>query len=96
MKHVLDLLYYLLGEYSSVFAHTEVIYPQRPDKLGNMIDIEADDLALMIVKMKNNASGTIEASKVATGTNDELRVEIHGILGLQSEGLYKLCGSGAD
>lgn len=77
-SHVIDLVYYLLGEYSSLFAHTEVIYPQRPDKNGNMVDIEADDLALMIVKMKNNAYGTIEASKVATGTNDELRIEIHG------------------
>jgi predicted dehydrogenase len=28
--------------------------------------------------MKNGAVGTIEASKVATGMNDELRFEIHG------------------
>lgn len=77
-SHVIDLVYYLLGEYSSVFAHNEIIYPQRPDKNGNMVDIEAEDLSLMMVKMKNNAYGTIEASKVATGTNDELRVEIHG------------------
>ena len=77
-SHILDVMYYLLGEYSSIFAKTEVIYPQRPDKNGKMIDIEADDLALMIVKMKNGGMGTIEASKVATGVNDELRFEIHG------------------
>lgn len=77
-SHVLDIMYYLLGEYSSIFAKTEVIYPQRPDKSGNMINIEADDVAFMIARMKNGGTGTIEASKVATGTNDELRFEIHG------------------
>lgn len=77
-SHVLDVMYYLLGEYASIFARTDVIYKQRPDKNGNLIDIEADDIAFMIVKMKNGGSGTIEASKVATGANDELRFEIHG------------------
>ena len=32
----------------------------------------------MVVKMKNNGIGTIEASKIATGSDDELRFEIHG------------------
>jgi len=77
-SHVLDIMYYLLGEYSAVFAKTEIIYPQRPDKSGNLVNIEADDVAFMIVKMKNGGTGTIEASKVATGVNDELRFEIHG------------------
>jgi len=77
-SHIIDVMYYLLGEYSSVLAKTEIIYPQRPDKNGNMVDIEADDIAFMIVKMKNGGTGTIEASKIATGVNDELRFEIHG------------------
>lgn len=77
-SHVLDIMYYLLGEYSAVFAKTEIIYPQRPDKSGNLVNIEADDLAFMLIKMKNGGTGAIEASKVATGVNDELRFEIHG------------------
>ena len=77
-SHAIDLIYHLLGEYASVFAHTDVIYKQRPDKSGNMVDIEADDLAFIIARMKSGVSGTIEASKVATGANDELRFEIHG------------------
>lgn len=77
-SHVLDIIYYLLGEYASVFAKTDIIYPQRPDKNGNLIAIEADDVAFMVLQMKNGGTGTIEASKVATGTNDELRFEIHG------------------
>ncbi len=77
-SHVIDLMYYLLGEYSSVIADTEVIYKQRPDRTGKMIDIEADDAAFLIAKMKNGSTGTIEASKISTGVNDEMRFEIHG------------------
>jgi len=77
-SHVIDLMYYLLGEYSSVIADTEVIYKQRPDRTGKMIDIEADDAAFLIAKMKNDSTGTIEASKISTGVNDEMRFEIHG------------------
>jgi len=77
-SHILDLMYYLLGEYGAVFANTDIIYCQRPDKNGNMVKVEADDIAQMIVKMKNGGTGIIEASKIATGTNDELRFEIHG------------------
>ncbi len=77
-SHALDIMYYLLGEYDSIFAKTEIIYNQRPDKTGKLVDIEADDVAFMIAKMKCGGTGTIEASKVATGANDELRFEIHG------------------
>ena len=77
-SHVLDIMYYLLGEYSAIFAKTEIIYPQRPDKSGKLVNIEADDVAFIIAKMKNGGTGTIEASKIATGVNDELRFEIHG------------------
>jgi predicted dehydrogenase len=77
-SHVLDMMYYLLGGYASLMAQNTVVYSKRPDKNGNMIDIEAEDMSLIIANMKNGASGTIEASKIATGTNDELRFEIHG------------------
>lgn len=76
--HVFDLIYHMLGEYAGLLAETRIVYPQRPDKNGNMVDIEADDLALIIVRMKNGGTGIIEASKIATGANDELRFEIHG------------------
>jgi len=77
-SHVIDLIYYLLGKYDSVFADTTIIYDKRPDKNGNLVAVKAEDISLIITKMKNGAKGTIEASKIATGTNDELRIEIHG------------------
>lgn len=77
-SHVIDLLYFLFGKYASIFADTTVVYSHRPAIDGQLVKVEADDLALMIAKMRNGATGTIEASKIATGTNDEMRVEIHG------------------
>jgi predicted dehydrogenase len=77
-SHVLDLMYHFLGEYASVFAATRIVYPRRPDRSGAMVEIEADDMAMMTVRMKDGAMGSIEVSKVATGANDELRFEIHG------------------
>ncbi|MEI6131245.1 MAG: Gfo/Idh/MocA family oxidoreductase [Bacillota bacterium] len=77
-SHILDLMYHFLGEYKSIFANTETMYAKRPNKQGEMVEIKSDDLAQMIVKLKSGGTGTIEASKVATGANDELRFEIHG------------------
>jgi predicted dehydrogenase len=77
-SHALDLMYHLIGEYESLFAQTETVYSQRPDNLGNMVNIEVEDIVLMITRMQDGCIGTIEASKIATGTNDELRLEIHG------------------
>lgn len=77
-SHVLDLIYHLLGEYKEVFAHNLILYPKRPHPSGEIVDVEAEDLSILIVKMKNGGTGTIEASKIATGTNDELIFEIHG------------------
>lgn len=80
-SHVFDLMYWLLGEYDSVLTNNTIVYPQRPDKDGNMVDVDAEDLSISMVKMKSGATGTVEASKIAMGTNDELRFEIHGTKG---------------
>jgi predicted dehydrogenase len=79
-SHVLDLIRFLLGEYESVYAVTETFIKERPlpGKPGERMTVNVDDLALMIVRLANGAVGTFEASRLATGTNDELRLEIHG------------------
>ena len=78
--HVLDLVRFLLGEYDSVHALTETFIKDRPlpGKPNQRMPVEVDDLVLMTVRMANGAVGTVEASRLATGTNDELRLEIHG------------------
>lgn len=77
---MLDLIRYLLGDYESVQALTETFIKQRPlaGKADERKAVGVDDLTLMTVRMANGAVGTVEASRLATGTNDELRLEIHG------------------
>ncbi len=77
-SHIIDLIYYLLGDYSEVSAETTILYPKRKDKSGNTVNIDAEDSFTMMTRMKNGCKGTIEASKIATGIDDELRFEIHG------------------
>jgi predicted dehydrogenase len=77
-SHAFDLMYHLLGEYKSVYTVLNIAYDKRPDKDGVMVKVEGEDTSITMVKMKSGTPGVIEASKVATGTNDELRFEIHG------------------
>lgn len=76
--HIVDLTDYLIGPLVSVRAELHILYAKRPDAHGEWVAVEADDLSLIQVKVPSGAVGTIEASKIATGAEDELRLEIHG------------------
>lgn len=76
--HAYDVMYYLLGEYDRLYTVTDIVYPKRPGSDGILVDVDAEDTALTTVRMKSGALGKILVSKVATGTMDELRIEIHG------------------
>ena len=77
-SHVLDMLYYLMGEYKSLFADMQTAHPVRRDDSGREHRVEVEDAAYLIAEMKSGARGTIHVSKIATGTNDEFIVEIFG------------------
>ncbi len=80
-SHILDLMDHLIGPISEVLAQTRIIYPQRPDATGKMVDVEVEDHMIMLAKLSTGAMGTIEASKIATGSEDDMRFEIHGSKG---------------
>lgn len=82
-SHVLDLVDWLIGPFSSVMATTKIAYPQRPsaDDPGQRVAVDAEDSVMLLAHMESGAQGTIEATKIATGTEDELRLEIHGSRG---------------
>ena len=86
-SHVLDLLASLGGEPVRVSAESMVAFPHRPavNDPNRMVEIDAEDhvVALVHARFGNDspALGTIEATKIATGTEDELRLEIHGTAG---------------
>ncbi|MCP4623075.1 MAG: Gfo/Idh/MocA family oxidoreductase [bacterium] len=81
--HVFDLIQALLGDYDRLIASNRIAYPERPSAVdpNRMEKVEAEDSVSIIARMKNGASGVIEASKTATGTEDELRFELHGSSG---------------
>ena len=81
-SHIIDVVRRLTGEFAEVQCHTKIAFTERPALNGDgMVAVEAEDLALISVRTVGGALGTIEATKIATGTLDELRYEIHGTSG---------------
>ena len=82
-SHLLDLVAHLLGPFAAVMAQTKIAYPQRPSAAapGEIAAVNVEDCVLALARMRSGAVGTIEATKLATGTEDELRLEIHGSQG---------------
>ncbi|MCX8035490.1 MAG: Gfo/Idh/MocA family oxidoreductase [Candidatus Sumerlaeia bacterium] len=87
-SHVLDLLRHFLGEPVEIGCSTMIAFAQRPafahahsTPVASLVKVDAEDHAVMLVRTASGALGTIEASKIAAGIEDELRVEIHGTRG---------------
>lgn len=82
-SHVLDAIDWLIGPFESFQAATRIAFADRPmpDPPGARGKVDAEDCALAIARLKSGAIGVLEASKIATGTEDELRLEIHGTRG---------------
>ncbi len=77
-SHVLDMLYYLIGEYKGLYAKTQIAHGTRLNDRGEACSVQVDDATYIIAEMKNGAQGTVNVSKIATGSNDEFIVEIYG------------------
>ena len=82
-SHVLDLADWLIGPYGSVMAATQIAYPERPsaEDPAKKVPVDVEDSVMLLAKMRSGALGTIEATKIATGAEDEIRFEIHGSRG---------------
>ena len=77
-SHVIDLVYHLCGEFDSVCAMTQIAYAERAGMDGSPWKTNADEAFYMLTRLKNGACGTISASKVAVGANDDISLEISG------------------
>nr|MBQ4320566.1 Gfo/Idh/MocA family oxidoreductase [Clostridia bacterium] len=77
-SHALDLVYNLCGEFKSVTGRSQIAYPERPGVDGKPWKTDADEAFYMIAELKNGAIGTVEASKITVGTNDDLTLEVYG------------------
>ncbi len=79
-SHILDLIYYLLGDFSAVNATAETLIKERPIAPGatQKAPVDVDDLVMMQVRMANNALGSVEISRMGTGATNDLTIEIYG------------------
>ena len=90
--HVIDMLRFLVGDFSEINARFATYVNERPvqtgtaDSLGNVKGganvphkkVEVDDQCCLAVKTKSGAFGTIEATRNAWGRNNFITFEIHG------------------
>jgi predicted dehydrogenase len=81
--HSIDLARFLVGEIAAVAGHLETFVKQRPlpgnrQKKGR---VTVDDAATALVKFRNGAMGTIEATRMAPGRKNFNRFEINGSRG---------------
>jgi predicted dehydrogenase len=82
-SHVIDLVRMLTGDFSRVNASLRTFIKQRPAHAGSteLVPVTVDDDAFLQIELPNGALGTIEASRIATGAQDDLRFEINGTRG---------------
>ena len=80
-SHALDLVTWLIGMPKDVFCAMNTVYDKRPTREGGICNEISEDHALMMLRMKNGALGTVEASKITSGTADEMYLEIAGTKG---------------
>lgn len=93
-SHVLDLVYYLCGEFYDVSARTQIAFPERVGSNGDTWHTDGDEAVYITATLKNGACGTVNASKLICGANDDLSLRIYGETGSLSfsyadlDGLY--------
>ncbi len=77
-SHIIDLIYMLCGEFEAVNGVAQIGFPVRKGADGNEWSTNADEAFYMTCKLKCGAIGTITASKLVQGANDDLSFAIHG------------------
>ncbi|MHC1785225.1 MAG: Gfo/Idh/MocA family protein [Anaerolineaceae bacterium] len=82
-SHIIDLIYYLMGDFVSVQATVETLIKERPIAPGSTekAPVEVDDIVLMQVRMADNTLGSIEISRMGTGVTNDMKFEIFGQTG---------------
>jgi predicted dehydrogenase len=79
-SHVLDLVYFLLGDFDAVNATLDTRIKERLIAPGaaQTAPVTVDDLAFLHLRLTDGTPGTVEASRLATGATNDLQIEIFG------------------
>ena len=90
--HSIDLARFLVGEIAEVTAALETFVKERPieGQPRRKGKVTVDDASAAVVRFKNGALGTIEATRMAPGRKNYNRFEINGSLGSLAFDLERL------
>ena len=77
-SHAIDLICYLCGPITKVSGMSQIAYPTRRGRNGEVWQTNADESFYMMAVTEGGAKGTISVGKLQVGTNDELSFEIYG------------------
>ncbi|MBC7217119.1 MAG: Gfo/Idh/MocA family oxidoreductase [Candidatus Caldatribacterium sp.] len=82
-SHGIDLVRYLLGDFTVESARARTFVKRRPKDASReeFVEVLVDDWAEVLGSLPGGAPVTLEASRFATGSCDELRLEIEGMEG---------------
>ncbi|MFW0771852.1 Gfo/Idh/MocA family protein [Paenarthrobacter nitroguajacolicus] len=84
-SHAIDQILYLLDDaVTEVSGRLQTFVDQRPGAegpAGGLEDVTVDDAAWVNLSLASGAIASVEASRVATGRKNSLRIEIYGSLG---------------
>lgn len=81
--HLIDMVRYLVGEFRSVYASTEIVVKQR-QRLDSdeYADVETDDFASFMAKLEGNINASFLITRCAIGNNNTIKFEIYGTEGV--------------
>ncbi|HNP34774.1 MAG TPA: Gfo/Idh/MocA family oxidoreductase [Woeseiaceae bacterium] len=80
--HLINMAEYLLGPISALFGQLSTVHTHRKDPVsGNSREVENEDIAQILCKFSSGCPGTMEFSRIATGTKCDLGFEIFGSKG---------------
>ncbi|MBU6348601.1 MAG: Gfo/Idh/MocA family oxidoreductase [Chloroflexi bacterium] len=79
-SHILDMLYFLLGEFAAVQATLDTLIQERPARAGaaERAAVDVDDIALLTLRTHAGVLGGVEASRMGTGLTNDIGFEIFG------------------
>lgn len=77
-SHAIDLVYFLCGAFKEVSGRSQIAFSSRRGLNGEPWQTNADEAFYMTAELECGAVGTIEASKITVGANDDLTLEVYG------------------
>ena len=80
-SHIIDLAVHLCGRFSRISGKSQIAFPTRRGLDGNVWSTDASEAFYIVATTESGAVGTLTASKLATGCNDDLGFAVYGTKG---------------